>query len=337
MTITENISLKNYNTFGIEVFAAKMLVIQSESDIQTFITTKTPYTNCLILGGGSNLLFTHDIEGFVLKNEIKGIEVVSETEKEIYLKVGAGENWHELVLHCVAKNWGGLENLSLIPGCVGAAPIQNIGAYGVEIKDVFHQLEAIHLETGTKKVFSQVECKFAYRDSIFKNELKGQYIITSVILKLSKNPTLNTSYGDIEKELKKLPHKPYTIKDISDAVISIRQSKLPNPAEIGNAGSFFKNPTIQKSKFQRLRGEYPDMPSYPLSEKQIKIPAAWLIQQCGWKGKRLGNYGVHEKQALVLVNYGGAKGQDIYQLSTDILQSVKDRFGIELEREVNII
>lgn len=337
MTTTENISLKNYNTFGIDVAAAKMIVIQQEADIVDFISTKEQDTDFLILGGGSNLLFTQDVQGCVLKNEIKGVKLVSETKDEVYIKVGAGENWHKVVLHCVAMNWGGLENLSLIPGCVGAAPIQNIGAYGVELKDVFQELEAIHLQTGEKKVFSLEECAFGYRDSVFKNALKGQYFITSVTFCLHKNPILNTSYGDIEKELKKLPHKEYSIKDVSNAVIAIRQSKLPNPAEIGNAGSFFKNPIIPNKQFSRIRGEFPEIPFYPISASHTKIPAAWLIQQCGWKGKNLGNYGVHAKQALVLVNYGGASGKDIYQLSTDILASVKKEFGIELEREVNII
>ena len=335
MTITENISLKPYNTFGIDVSAPKMLVIQQEADILDFIASQEK--DFLILGGGSNLLFTQDVKSIVLKNELKGVKLVSETKDEVYVKVGAGESWHKVVLHCVATNWGGLENLSHIPGSVGAAPIQNIGAYGVELKDVFQELEAIHLVTGEKKVFSLEDCEFGYRDSVFKQALKGQYFITSVTFCLQKKPILNTAYGDIEKELKKMPDKEYSIRDVSNAVIAIRQSKLPNPAELGNAGSFFKNPTISLKQFQRLRGEFPTMPSYPISENLIKIPAAWLIQQAGWKGKRLGNYGVHEKQSLILVNYGGASGQEIYQLSTDILASVKYIFGVELEREVNVV
>lgn len=337
MNLHQNFSLLPYNTFQMNIFAQQAIEIHSEAEIIEAIQNQLFTTeNCLILGGGSNLLFTKDYEGCVLINKIQGFELIKETEKDLIIGVGGGVVWHEFVLHCIAQNWGGVENLSLIPGTVGASPIQNIGAYGVELKDVFHSLEAIHLETGEKKTFSLAECKFGYRDSVFKTDLKNQFFITKVYFNLQKEPKLNISYGDIKTELAKLPHFEYTIKDVSDAVIAIRSSKLPDPKEIGNCGSFFKNPTIPLAQYENLRQKYPEMPHYPAGEKLVKVPAAWLIQQCGWKGKRFGNYGVHERQALVLVNYGGANGSDIFQLSADIMESVLLTFGIELEREVNV-
>ena len=333
----ENFSLLPYNTFQMNVFAQQAIEIHSEKDIIESIQNQlfNPQ-NCLVLGGGSNVLFTRNYDGCVLMNKIQGLEIVKETAKDLVVKVGGGVVWHEFVLHCIAQNWGGVENLSLIPGTVGASPIQNIGAYGVELKDVFHSLDAIHLETAEKKNFSLAECKFGYRESIFKNELKNQYFITNVYFNLQKEPTLHVSYGDIKTELAKLGDLTYTIKEVSDAVIAIRTSKLPDPREIGNCGSFFKNPTIPLAQHENLKLKYSEMPHYPAGENKVKVPAAWLIQQCGWKGKRFGNYGVHERQALVLVNYGGANGNDIFQLSVDIMESVSLTFGINLEREVNV-
>ena len=290
----------------------------------------------LILGGGSNLLFTQDFAGIVILNQIKGIEIISEDMDQVLIKSGAGENWHEFVLYCVDNGYSGVENLSLIPGSVGASPMQNIGAYGVEIKDVFHSLEAFHIESGEVKIFNNEECKFGYRESVFKNIYKNQYIITSVTFQLSKKPIFKTSYGAIKAELESMGVKELSIKKISEAVINIRSSKLPNPKEIGNAGSFFKNPVISKQQFDELKLKFPEIANYPLPNGDVKIAAGWLIDSLGWKGKRIGDYGVHKNQALVLVNYGESKGSDIYDLSTNILDSVKQNFGIELEREVNI-
>ncbi|MGB1040841.1 MAG: UDP-N-acetylmuramate dehydrogenase [Flavobacteriales bacterium] len=275
-------------------------------------------------------------DGLVLKNELLGIEQVKEDSSQVWLKVGAGENWHEFVMHCVKQNLGGIENLSLIPGNVGASPMQNIGAYGVEIKDVFVSLEALNIATQEIEVFDNESCKFGYRESIFKNTHKGKYIILSVTYKLSKNPVFNTSYGAIENQLQDMGIKKLSVKSISDAVIAIRSSKLPDPKKIGNAGSFFKNPIVSKQKFEKLIIDFPSIAHYIQNDGSVKIAAGWLIDQLGWKGKTYENYGVHKKQALVLVNYGGSKGKDIYNLSTDIMNSVKNKYDIQLEREVNI-
>ncbi len=333
--IQHNVNLKSFNTFGISAIADSFIEISSLQELQQLSLHSSD--DYLVLGGGSNLLFTQNPKGLVIKNSLKGIEIVNETADYVYVKVASGETWHQFVLHTIQKNWGGIENLSLIPGSVGASPMQNIGAYGVEIKDVFESLEAFHIDTKELHRFNKEECQFGYRESVFKRRLKGQYFITSVTYRLSKNPTINSSYGAITAELEKAGiHQP-TIKDISDAVILIRSSKLPDPKEFGNAGSFFKNPVISIQLFNRLKEEYPTIPSYPINEKEVKVPAGWLIEQDGWKGKTIDNYGVHKNQALVLVNYGGAKGADIYNLSSQIIQSIKNRFGIELEREVNII
>lgn len=335
MQIFENHPLDKLNTFGLPAKARRLVAIDSEETLKSLIPLLPQTDKILCWGGGSNILLTQDVDAWVLKNELKGRTVWKEDENHIWLRIGAGEGWHETVMYAVEKGWGGIENLSLIPGSVGAAPIQNIGAYGVELKDVFDHLEGYELRTGEKRTYTHAQCNFGYRDSIFKREVRD-FFITEVCLRLSKKPVLHTDYGDIRQELTKLPHTQYSIQDVSNAVIAIRSSKLPNPAEIGNAGSFFKNPTISTEQFSLLQATYPDMPHYPQGEK-VKIPAAWLIQQCGWKGKRLGNYGVHERQALVLVNYGGARGSDLYQLSCDIQQSVAERFGIGLEREVNVV
>ena len=335
--IQENASLLPYNTFGIDARARFMVEVNSVDALKAIVADER-FRNLprLIIGGGSNVLLTQDFDGLVILNSILGIDVISETEDEVVLKVGAGEVWHELVMHCVDNGWGGIENLSLIPGSVGAAPMQNIGAYGVEIKDVFVQLSALNLSTLQVDTFTNEECQFGYRESIFKRELKGQHMITSIQLRLSKNHSVNTSYGAIEAQLKAGGTSTPTIKDVSAAVIKIRQSKLPDPAELGNAGSFFKNPIIDRSTFDAIKARHPEVPNYPASNG-IKLAAGWLVEQCGWKGKRVGNCGSHEKQALVIVNYGGSTGSEIFDLSEQIMQSVKSEFGIQLEREVNVV
>lgn len=337
MLIAQNISLKPFNSFGIEAIAAYYSRIDTAAALEELLQEPiVQHQKILVLGGGSNLLFTKDVNGLVIHNQIKGIHIIHETNDTIYLKVMAGEPWHELVQYCVAKNWGGIENLSLIPGNTGAAPIQNIGAYGVEIKDLIHEVEAIQLTDGKKINLSNTDCAFGYRDSIFKNELKHACIIIAVTLRLTKNPIFNTSYGAISTELEKMKVSTLSISAILQAVINIRTSKLPNPSIIGNAGSFFKNPIISETQYLQLLKDFPTIPSYSSGEN-IKIPAGWLIEQCGWKGYRKGDAGCYDKQALVLVNYGNASGADIYELSTAIIQSVQTKFGIYLEREVNII
>lgn len=333
-----NVSLLPFNTFGMDVKAKFMIDIEQELDVQELIVDHF-HSNypLLVLGGGSNLLFTKDFEGVILRNQIKGIEVVEEDEQHIWIKVGAGEVWHELVLHCLSKDWGGIENLSLIPGSVGAAPIQNIGAYGVELQEVFHSLEAIDLVTGHRHTFDKETCEFGYRDSVFKRAWKNRYLITRVVICLQKPPhQLNTSYGSILSELE-ASGASASIQSISKVVCAIRQRKLPDPQTIGNAGSFFKNPIVSAGDFELLKKTYRDIPFYPQEDGNIKIPAAWLIQTAGWKGKRRGTHGVHPHQALVLVNYGGAEGQDIFQLSEEIKTAIRDQFGISLDREVNIL
>jgi UDP-N-acetylmuramate dehydrogenase len=290
----------------------------------------------LVLGGGSNVLLTTDFKGTVLKNEIKGIECIHENEELIYVKVGGGEVWHDLVMYCVERGWGGIENLALIPGSVGAAPMQNIGAYGVEIQQVFHEADAISLTDGSLHHFNKEQCKFGYRESIFKHELKGNMVITHVTFVLSKNPRLNTGYGAIKEELSKLGIELPNIRDIAEAVIRIRMSKLPDPNVLGNAGSFFKNPEIDLKDFELLQTNYPDIVGYPLPDFKVKLAAGWLIEKAGWKGVRYGDAGCHEKQALVLVNHGHATGSEIFQLSEKIISSVHEKFGVILHREVNI-
>lgn len=335
MNIQENISLKKYNTFGIDVNAKRFVSVDSLYELKNILKKEQ---NVFIISGGSNMLLTKDIEELVIHLNLKGISIDRENDNSVYLTVNTGENWHEFVLWCISLNYGGLENLSLIPGNVGTCPIQNIGAYGVEVKDTITKVEALEIETGKLVVFSNEECEFGYRNSIFKNQAKGKYIITSVSFELTKkNHTLNTSYGAIEQELALKNITKPSIKNISDAIISIRQSKLPDPNKIGNSGSFFKNPVISSSHFEKLKSKFPEIPHYTISESSIKIPAGWLIEQSGFKGKRFGNYGVHEKQALVLVNYGNATGKNIYQLAQSIQNTIKSKFSINLEIEVNII
>jgi len=335
MNIESNISLKNLNTFGIDVYAKYFAAFSNLAQLQETLGFKEPQT--LILGGGSNILFTKNVDGIVLKNEINGIEKINEDNEHVYIKAGAGENWHRFVLYCLEHNYAGVENLALIPGNVGASPMQNIGAYGVEIKDVFHTLEAFHMDEMKAVEFSKTDCAFGYRESVFKNRYKNKFIITSVTYKLAKKPVFNTSYGAIETELEKMKVTVLNIQSIAQAVINIRSSKLPDPKIIGNAGSFFKNPEIGNDQFEKLKNEFPSIVGYKLDNGNIKLAAGWLIEQCGWKGYRKGDAGCHEKQALVLVNYGNAKGSEIYDLSSEILQSVYDKFSVRLEREVNIV
>lgn len=337
MQIKHNVSLKKLNTFGIDVLAHQFVSVHYESDLRELFTSELKDLNFFILGGGSNILFKSDFEGLVIKNEIEGIELVGEDDESVLVKSGAGEVWHNLVLWTVAKKYGGIENLSLIPGCVGASPIQNIGAYGVELKDVFHSLEAYDINTGEIIKFNKEECQFGYRNSIFKNELKNKLIIVSVTLRLLKKAVANIEYGSLKEYMANTNIADINIKSVSDAVIAIRSSKLPNPAELGNAGSFFKNPILARAKFNTLKEEYVEMVGYPISSNEVKVAAGWLIESCGWKGKRVGDTGAHAKQALVLVNYGNATGSEIFVLSEDIIASVKDKYGIELEREVNIL
>ncbi len=333
--IQKSYSLQELNTFGIPAIADGFAAFDSVETLRELLNHRGEYEQLLILGGGSNILFTKDVHALVLRNEIKGIDVLSDEGTTVIVKVGAGVVWHDFVLHAVENGWGGIENLSLIPGSVGASPMQNIGAYGVEIKDVFHSLEALHIESQTIKTFTKEECNFGYRESVFKRELKNQYVITSVTFRLSRNAELKTSYGAIQDELAALGLNP-SIQSISEAVIAIRNSKLPNPKDLGNAGSFFKNPVVPKSLSDELKKTYPNMPSYPQPDGTEKLAAGWLIETAGWKGKRIGNCGVHAKQALVLVNYGGATGNEIYALSEAVLTDVRNQFGVQLEREVNI-
>lgn len=340
MQIQEHVSLRRYNTFGIDASARYFANFSAAGELQELITNYKPQTanhKILILGGGSNILFTKDFDGLVLKNELKGIELVKEDDIFYYVKASAGENWHGFVQHCICNNYAGVENLSLIPGNVGASPMQNIGAYGVEIKDVFEELEAHHIHENIVQKFSAEDCAFDYRESVFKRKHKGEFVILNVTFRLRKQPVFNISYGAIEQELKAMKVKELSIKAISEAVINIRSSKLPDPKVIGNAGSFFKNPTIPNIQFAELKNQFPGIVGYAVGNTETKVAAGWLIEQCGWKGYREGDAGCHAKQALVLVNYGNSKGAEIYNLSAKIIESVQQKFGIALEREVNII
>ncbi len=338
MAILEYISLKPYNTFGIDATAHFFCRVRSKEDFLQIIQDELPhYNKYLIIGGGSNILLCDNFDGLIIKNEIVGIEIIKEDAEYIWIKSFSGTNWHDLVLYCVNKNYGGIENLSLIPGTVGAAPMQNIGAYGVELKDTFVELEAIEIKTGETYIFKKDACEFGYRESIFKKKEKENYFIYSATLKLSKNPVINISYGDIQKTLEEKNIQHPTIKEVSNAVIEIRESKLPNPKELGNAGSFFKNPETENSIVEKIQLEFPSMPKYDLPNGKVKIPAGWLIEQCGWKGKHIGNTGNHAKQALVIVNYENATGNEIWQHALNVQKSVQEKFGILLEPEVNII
>jgi UDP-N-acetylmuramate dehydrogenase len=337
MNLQENYPLQQHNTFHINCNARFYAEINSQDDFLELINHPVYKNNHhLVLGGGSNVLFTKDQNALIIKNNLKGKSLINDDEQHFYVKIAAGEVWHEAVLWCIENNYAGLENLSLIPGKVGASPMQNIGAYGVEIKDIFDSLEALDMQDGTKRIFNLEECEFGYRESVFKRKLKNKYLITSVTFKLNKKPNFNTSYGAIEKELQNMGIKELSIKAISDAVINIRSSKLPDPNKLGNAGSFFKNPEISAKLINELKLKFPDIVVYELENGNFKVAAGWLIEKCGWKGKRNADAGVHINQALVLVNYGNAKGEEILNLSAEIIQSVKDTFNIDLEREVNI-
>ena len=341
MEILNHFSLKNYNTFGIEANAKQFVGVHSVADLKTvLIENKTK--NKFILGGGSNMLLTQDIDALVIHIDLKGKKIVEENDDFVWVESQAGENWHEFVLWTINQNFGGLENMSLIPGNVGTTPVQNIGAYGTEIKDTFVSCSALKIDTLEMKNFSKEKCHFGYRESVFKNEVKDQYIITSVVFKLTKrNHKINISYGDIALELEKnnpeVSGLQPTLKDVSNAVIAIRQSKLPDPKVLGNSGSFFKNPIVLKSDFEKIHQKFPEMKFYEISETEVKVPAGWLIEQAGFKGKRYGDAGIHKNQALVLVNYGSATGQEILNVSKEIQDTIFRTFGISIEAEVNII
>ena len=338
MQITPHTSLKPYNTFGIDASAKLFTAVHSVDDIRELLQHNDYKTNShVILGGGSNILLTQNIDGLVIKNELKGIELIKETENDVLVKCAAGEVWHEFVMYCIDKGYAGIENLSLIPGNTGASPMQNIGAYGVEIKDTFFELEAIDLETGKLTVFSKADCDFGYRESVFKRRYKDTFIVTSVTFKLSKKPVFHIEYGAIKQELDKMGISDLSIKAISQAVINIRSSKLPDPKKIGNSGSFFKNPEVLKETYEHLKHKFPELVAYALENNNYKLAAGWLIEQSGLKGYRVGDAGVHTLQALVLVNYGQATGKEIYDLSTKVLETVNAKFGVMLEREVNIL
>ena len=338
MNIIENYPLLKLNTFGVDVKAKYFTSINTINElIEVTKTNVFKDLELLILGGGSNILFTKDFDGLVILNNIKGKEIISQNQQSIFLKIGAGENWHELVMYCVDNGWGGIENLSLIPGNTGTAPMQNIGAYGVEIKETFIELEALEISSGKIVKFNNSDCEFGYRESVFKNKMKNQYIILNITLELKKNPVLNINYGDVKAILESQNIKNPGIKEVSNAIIRIRQSKLPDPKKIGNSGSFFKNPLVSLNQLELIKKNYPNVVNYEINENEFKIAAGWLIERAGWKGKKFNNYGVHEKQALVLVNYGLANGMEIFDLSEKIILDIKDKFGITLEREVNII
>lgn len=338
MNIQQNISLKPHNTFGIDVKAREYVVVESMEELQVLCAAfNLSDRKLLVLGGGSNILLTGDFDGMVIRINMKGISVVKEDEDHVWVKAMAGEVWHQFVLWCIDKGYGGIENLSLIPGCVGAAPMQNIGAYGVEVKDTFDSLEAVEIATGNLRMFTKNDCRFGYRESIFKQEAKDKFIIASVIFRLNRKPVFNTSYGAIREVLEKNQVTELSIKAISDAVIGIRTSKLPDPKVLGNAGSFFKNPEITEAAFAQLKAEHPGVVGYPAGPGMVKVAAGWLIEQCGWKGKVVGNTGSHKDQALVLVNYGNATGHEIWQLAQDIRSSVMDKFGVSISPEVNVI
>lgn len=331
--IEQAADLQGYNSFGLAVQAEALLRIQSEADWRFAIIQDMPKR---VLGGGSNILFRKNVDGLLLKNELKGWEVIREDEEQVILRVGGGTSWHETVRYCVAQGWGGIENLSLIPGTTGAAPIQNIGAYGVELKDHFEGLWAWHLSTGEQRYFDKAACDFGYRDSIFKRAEKGKWLIAAVDLRLDKKPRLRLDYAGLAETLQEQGIEEPTIRAVSDAVIAIRKQKLPQPSELGNAGSFFKNPILSAAALERLEQEFPDVPRYKVGDGQFKVPAAWLIEHCGWKGKQAGDAGIYAKHALILVNHGTASGQELWDLAQSVIASVEERFGIRLQAEVNI-
>ena len=336
--LQRNVSLLPFNTMHVEAYANAFADIHSVMDLQNLLKlSDIQAMNKLVLGGGSNILLTMPYEGIVFKNSIESFSVIKENDDEIFIDLGGGENWHDVVMRCVNKGYHGIENLALIPGTVGAAPIQNIGAYGVELKDVFHSLEAVNLETGEIEKFNHEECLFDYRDSIFKNELRGLYFISSVTLKLSKKSELNLSYNALSEYLHEKGIDKPNVKDVANAVIAIRNSKLPDPDELPNCGSFFKNPIITKGLFEELQSEYPNIPSYTVDEEFVKVPAGWLIEKAGWKGKRVDEVGTYKNQALVIVNYGERNGLKVLEFASMVMEAVLQKFNIDLEMEVNIL
>ena len=337
MEIQSNFSLKNYNTFGIEAKAKQFVAVHTLDELKT-VLEQNKTKKKFILGGGSNMLLTQDIEALVIHLDLKGKKIIKEDNDFVWVESQAGENWHEFVLWSIDQNFGGLENMSLIPGNVGTTPVQNIGAYGTEIKDTFVSCDAMKIDNQEMKTFTKPECHFGYRESVFKNEVKNQYIITSVVFKLTKqNHKINTSYGDITAELAKNNITNPSLKDVSNAVIAIRRSKLPDPKELGNSGSFFKNPILLKSDFEKIHQKFPEMKYFEVSATEVKVPAGWLIEQAGFKGKRYGDAGIHKNQALVLVNYGNATGKEILDVSKNIQETIFKTFGIHIEAEVNVI
>lgn len=337
ISVQENVSLKQYNTFGLSADAAYFAEITDSAQLSELAQTQYWKLPRLILGGGSNILLLENFEGLVIYMNNKGIEILEENHDHVIVKVEAGENWHQFVLTAIEHGWCGIENLSLIPGSVGASPMQNIGAYGVEIEQVFQSLTAFDIHEKQFKVFNHEDCEFGYRTSVFKTREKGNYIISDVTYKLRKNPEINISYGAISSVLTEKNIQNPTIKDVSETVIAIRQSKLPDPDKIGNSGSFFKNPVVHLNKFEGILKDFPQMPFYEISSEKVKIPAGWLIEQCGWKGKKVGNAGTYKHQALIIVNHGDATGKEIWALAKEIRNSVIQKFGIELEPEVNLI
>ncbi len=332
-----NCSLLPYNTFGMDVKASRFVEYASVEELRgLWNAEREAVARALHIGGGSNLLFASDYEGLILHSAIKGYTVVKETEEEVEVRVGAGEVWDDFVAYTVANGWYGAENLSLIPGEVGASAVQNIGAYGVEAKDLIVSVDTFGLETGEERRFMREECRYAYRESVFKQELKGKYAVTFVIYRLKKHPVFHLEYGNIRAELEKQGCQ-VDLENVRRIIIAIRQAKLPDPKVLGNAGSFFMNPVVPKMQFEALLAQYPDMPHYPVDEAHVKIPAGWMIDRCGWKGKRVGHAGVHEKQALVLVNCGGATGKEVMHLAEEIVASVRERFGVTIRPEVNYI
>lgn len=336
ITIQKNFPLRSLNTFGMNVFAAAYSIVEEETQLAGLSGYPEFQNGIFVLGGGSNILFTQNVAQWVWHNRIRGIRTILENDEFVSLEVGAGERWHDFVLYAIGKGYGGIENLSLIPGCVGAAPVQNIGAYGAEVKQVITSVKAWNIAEQCPVELTNEDCQFGYRDSVFKRQYKGRLIITSVCFMLRKQPVFNIEYGAIKKELEQMGVSDVSVKAVSDAVIRIRQSKLPDPAVVGNAGSFFKNPEINEGQYERIKEKYPDLPGYATHPKQIKVPAGWLIENCGWKGWREGSIGVHPRQALVLVNYDHALGKDVFGLSEKIIASVSEKFGITLEREVQI-
>lgn len=334
--IKENFSLKKYNTFGFDINCRYFASFSNEEELKELLLIhKNKNIPLMVIGGGSNILFTKNFNGLIIQPTICGIEIINETDDFVDLRVGAGENWDSFVEYCVNRNWGGVENLSLIPGFVGTCPIQNIGAYGVEVKDVISKVETIDIESLRKQEFANTECRFGYRESIFKHDLKGKQVVTYVHFKFNKNHEYKLNYGNLNDELQK--YESVNLKNIRNAVIDIRNSKLPKPEETGNAGSFFKNPEVKEAVFEKIRQQYQDVPNFKQSNNNVKIPAGWLIEQAGWKGKNIGNAAVHNKQALVLINRGNATGAEVLYLAREIQKSVNNQFGIELEMEVNVV